>query len=101
MVRNAIAGIIAAKACGIAAPTLGIANVEGARQCERILRTLSDNGYAIRFADSARADGGSVMRGNDLLQGSADVMVMDTLTGNLMMKMLSAITNGGGVEAVC
>ncbi len=100
MVRNAIAGIIAAKTCGITEPTLGIANVEGARQCERILRTLCDNGYAIRFADSARADGGTLMRGNDLLQGSADVMVMDTLTGNLMMKMLSAFTTGGGVESV-
>jgi betaine reductase len=40
------------------------------------------------------------MRGNDLLQGSADVMVMDTLTGNLMMKMLSAFTTGGGVESI-
>ncbi len=100
MVRNAIAGIIAAKACGIAEPTVGIANVEGARQCERILQSLSENGYPIRFADSARADGGAVMRGNDLLRGSADVMVMDTLTGNLMMKMLSAFTTGGGVESV-
>ena len=100
MVRNAVAGIIAAKTCGIQEPTLGIANVEGARQCERILRTLCDNGYVIRFADSARAGGGTLMRGNDLLQGSADVMVMDTLTGNLMMKMLSAFTTGGGVESI-
>ncbi|HCU07782.1 MAG TPA: glycine reductase [Clostridiales bacterium] len=100
MVRNAIAGIIAAKTCGIEDPTVGIANVEGGRQCERILQTLSENGYSLRFADSARADGGILMRGNDLLQGSADVMVMDTLTGNLMMKVLSAFTTGGGIESV-
>jgi len=100
MVRNAIAGIIAAKTCGITEPTVGIANVMGGRQCERILKILSERGYAIRFADSARADGGVLMRGNDLLQGSADVMVMDTLTGNLMMKMLSAFTTGGGIESI-
>ncbi|HRV34140.1 MAG TPA: DUF5940 domain-containing protein, partial [Anaerovoracaceae bacterium] len=100
MVRNAIAGIIAAKTCGIAEPTVGIANVEGGRQCGRILQTLSEKGYSIRFAESERADGGVLMRGNDLLRGSADVMVMDTLTGNLMMKMLSAFTTGGGIESV-
>jgi len=39
------------------------------------------------------------MRGNDMLMGSADVMVMDPLTGNVMMKMLSSYTTGGGYEA--
>jgi hypothetical protein len=99
MVKNAIYGIIAAKASGIASPTLGIANIDGARQCERALMTLAAQGYPIQFAASSRADGGMVMRGNDLLQASADVMVMDPLTGNLMMKMLSAYTTGGSFES--
>jgi len=30
------------------------------------------------------------MRGNDLLAASCDVMVTDTLTGNLLVKILSA-----------
>lgn len=99
MVLNAIYGIIAAKSCGIDSPTLGIANVDGARQTEMILKELSSNGYPINFASSSRADGGAVMRGNDLLEGTSDIMVMDTLTGNLMMKMFSAYTTGGNFES--
>lgn len=40
------------------------------------------------------------MRGNDLLAGTADVMVMDPLTGNLMMKIFSAYTTGGSYESL-
>ncbi len=29
------------------------------------------------------------MRGNDVLQGTPDIMVTDSLTGNIMVKMLS------------
>ena len=100
MVRNAIYGIIAAKACGISKPTIGIANIDGARQTEKILKKLAEQGYEISFAESARADGGVVMRGNDLLEGTADVMVMDALTGNLMMKIFSAYTTGGQFESL-
>ncbi len=39
------------------------------------------------------------MRGNDVLQGSADVLVTDSLTGNVIMKMLSAFSTGGSYEA--
>ena len=99
LVKNAIAGIIAAKADGVARPTVGIANIDGARACEKILKSLKANGYDIEFAESARADGGVEMRGNDLLMGTADVMVMDSLTGNLMMKMFSSFTTGGQYEA--
>ncbi|MBO6163915.1 MAG: glycine reductase [Lachnospiraceae bacterium] len=99
MIKNAIYGIITAKACGVAAPTVGILNVDGARQTEKALKKLADGGYPICFAESARADGGCVMRGNDVLQGSADVMVMDSLTGNVMSKMLSSYTTGGSFEA--
>ena len=99
LVRNAIAGIIAAKADGIQNPTVGIANIDGARACEKILKALKENGYDIRLAQSARADKGVEMRGNDLLMGTADVVVMDSLTGNLMMKMFSSYTTGGQYEA--
>jgi len=99
MVKNAIYGIIAAKASGVKEPTIGIANIDGARQAEKALRELEQKGYDIKFAESARQEGGIVMRGNDLLAGSADVMVMDSLTGNLMMKLFSAYTTGGSYES--
>ena len=99
MIKNAVYGIIAAKACGKANPTVGILNVDGARQTEKALKQLKDNGYDITFAESARADGGCVMRGNDVLQGSPDIMVCDSLSGNILIKMLSSFTTGGSFEA--
>lgn len=42
--------------------------MDGARQTEIALKELEKNGYDITFAESARADGGCVMRGNDVLQ---------------------------------
>ena len=98
MVKNAVYGIIAAKASGVENPTVGIANIDGARQTEIALKKLKENGYDINFAESSRSDGGVVMRGNDLLEASADIMVMDALTGNLMTKIFSAYTTGGSYE---
>ncbi len=100
MIKNALHGIITAKALGIANPTVGILNVDGARQVERALKELKDNGYDINFAESVRADGGCIMRGNDLLAAASDVMVMDTLTGNIMMKIFSSYTTGGSYESL-
>lgn len=100
MARNALYGIITAKAMGIEEPTVGILNLDGARQVERILTDLNANGYKVRFAESIRSDGGAVMRGNDLLAGSVDVMVTDTLTGNILMKVFSSYTTGGSYEAM-
>ena len=99
MVKNAVYGIIAAKACGNPNPTVGILNVDGARQTEKALKQLSENGYPIAFAESGRADGGCVMRGNDVLQASPDIMVTDSLTGNILVKMLSSFNTGGSFEA--
>ena len=99
MFKNAVYGIIAAKACGIANPTVGILNVDGARQTEKALKQLQENGYPIAFAESGRADGGCVMRGNDILQASPDIMVTDSLTGNILVKMLSSFNTGGSFEA--
>lgn len=99
MLRNTVAGIIAAKSCGIKNPTVGILNVDGARQCEKELNKLKEQGYEFTWAESARADGGSVLRGNDVLQGTPDVLVTDSLTGNVLIKMMSAFTTGGSFEA--
>lgn len=99
MVKNAVYGIITAKAIGIENPTVGILNIDGARQVERALKELNSKGYKINFTESLRADGGAVMRGNDLLAGTPDVMVMDSLTGNLLIKVFSSYTTGGDYEA--
>ena len=87
MVLNAIAGIIVARA------------VDGARQAEIALKKLAEGGYPITFAESSRADGGAVMRGNDVLRGTPDILVTDSLTGNVLTKMISAFTTGGSFEA--
>jgi len=100
MLKNAVNGIAVAKSLGIENPSLGILNVEGARLVEKNLRRLVDGGYEINFAESVRSDGGVVMRGNDLLLGVPDVMVTDTLTGNMLMKIFSAFNTGGQYEAV-
>ena len=100
MVRSAVQGIATAKSYGISNPTVGILNVDGARQVERKLAELAQRGYEINFAASGRSDGGSVMRGNDLLVGSPDVMVTDSLTGNLLMKIFSSFTTGGSYESI-
>lgn len=100
MVKNAVYGIIAAKACGVVCPKVGILNIDGARQAESALMKLQKNGYEILFASSGRSDGGCIMRGNDLLGGTCDVMVCDSLTGNIIMKTLSAYTTGGSFESI-
>lgn len=100
MVRSAVHGIAAAKAYGIVEPTVGILNVDGARQVERCLIEMKTRGYGVNFSTSGRNDGGVVMRGNDLLAGTPQVMVTDSLTGNLLMKIFSAYTTGGRYESL-
>ena len=100
MILNAISGIAVAKAIGIKNPTVGILNLDGARQVERVLKEIQTNGYDFSFAESLRADGGSIMRGNDLLSGTPDVMVCDSLTGNILVKTFSSFTTGGNYETV-
>lgn len=100
MVRNTIYGIAAAKADGIASPTVGILNLDGAQTVFRALQKLQEGGYPINFGSSMRKDGGAILRGNDLLAGSVDVCVTDTLTGNVLMKLFSAWNTGGNYEAL-
>ena len=78
---------------------MGILNVDSARQVEMALKELQENGYGIKFAESSRADGGCVLRGNDVLKGTPDVLVTDSLTGNVLTKMISAFNTGGSFEA--
>lgn len=98
MIINAINGIITAKANGIENPTIGILNVEGARVVEKKLIELKENGFDINFATSKRSDGGFVMRGNDLVAGTPDIMVCDSLTGNVLIKTFASYTSGGFYE---
>jgi glycine/sarcosine/betaine reductase complex component C subunit alpha len=100
MLRNAILGIAVAKSLGMAQPTLGILNLDGAALVQRALVRLSELGYPINFGSSVRADGGSLLRGNDLLTGAIDICVCDTLTGNVLMKLFSAYNTGGTYEAL-
>jgi betaine reductase len=100
MLRNAVYGIAVAKALGMEKPTVGILNLEGAASVQRALVRLSEGGYAIHFGSSVRADGGSLLRGNDLLVGATDVCVCDTLTGNVLMKLFSGFNTGGSFEAL-
>lgn len=98
MVLNAIDGIIAAKANGIENPTIGILNVDSARVVEKKLKELKNNGFELTFAESKRGDGGVVFRGNDLLAASSDIVVCDSLTGNVIQKVFSSYTSGGFYE---
>ena len=99
MVINAISGIIVAKATGIANPTVGILNVEGAKAVEKALNELKAGGYEFSWGESTRSDGGVCLRGNDVLKGTTDILVTDSLTGNVLMKVLSAFMSGGSYEA--
>jgi len=100
MIKNAIYGIITAKALGNSKPTIGILNVENAPSVERLLSKLTENGYELHFGESIRTDKGAIMRGNDLINPSCDVMVTDTLTGNILMKLFSSFTTGGNYEVI-
>jgi len=100
MVKNAVFGLAVARTEGITNPTVGILNVEGARQVERHLEEMQSAGYQFTWGSSLRKDGGSVLRGNDLITGSVDVCVTDSLTGNVLMKLFSAFNSGGQYETV-
>jgi betaine reductase len=96
LVRNAIAGVAVAKAFGVAEPSVGFLNLDGASRALRVVQDLAANGYAIRLASSSRGD--PLLRGNDVLAGTVDVLVCDSLTGNAIVKMLAAYETGGRLE---
>ena len=98
MLRNAILGVAVAKALGITCPSVGVLNLDAAPQVLRALNRMAEKGYPLNLGQSVRGDGGSLLRGNDLLCGAVDVCVADTLTGNVLMKVFSAFTSGGSYE---
>ena len=98
MLRNAVLGVAVAKSLGICRPSLGVLNLDAAPQVLRALTRMVEKGYALNLGQSARSDGGSLLRGNDLLRGTVDLCVTDTLTGNVLMKLFSAFTSGGLYE---
>ncbi|HHW61288.1 MAG TPA: glycine reductase [Syntrophomonadaceae bacterium] len=100
MIKNTVYGIIAAKTDGVSDPAVGILNIEGARQVERHLLQMQENGYDFTWGESQRGDKGHILRGNDLIAGSVDIVVTDTLTGNLLVKLFSAFTSGGNYETI-
>lgn len=100
MIRNAVYGIATAKATGVDNPTVAVLNLDGAGTVLRALGKLESAGYKINFGTSARGDGGSLLRGNDVVAGAVDVLVCDTLTGNVMQKVFSSYTTGGYYESV-
>ncbi len=99
LIRNAVYGIATAKACGTPRPSLAFLNSDGAGPVLRALTAMQEKGYAIDFATSERGDGGSLLRGNDIVSGGADVLVCDTLTGNSFVKIFSTFTTGGMYES--
>jgi hypothetical protein len=99
MVKNVLLGRAVAATLGWEDPSVGLCTVDGARQVERAVRALAAGGYPVRLAESIRVDGGPLLRGNDCLWGTPDVLVCDTLTGNLLVKFFSAYTTGGSYEA--
>lgn len=100
LLRNALYGIAVAKAGGIAEPELAFLNLDGAGVALRALTRLQENGYKVAFGGSKRKEGGSLLRGNDLVTGGVDVMVCDTLTGNALLKVFATYTTGGSYESM-
>lgn len=98
LLRNTIYGIATAKACGIAKPTVAFLNIDGAGPVLRALNKMIDSGYGAILGTSIRGDGGSLLRGNDLVTGGVDVLVCDTLTGNMLIKLFATYTSGGQYE---
>jgi betaine reductase len=100
LVLNAVFGRAVARSLGLAEPTLGLLNTVGAGQALRALTALKEAGYPLKFGASGRADGGALLRGNDLLNPAVDICLCDSLTGNVLMKLFGAWHTGGAYEAL-
>jgi betaine reductase len=96
LVLNGIQGTAAAKAAGITLPSVGFLNLDDARKALAVFTELVRNGYGASVTGSVRGD--ELLRGNDLLRGNADVIVCDTLTGNLIVKLFGSASTRGEVE---
>lgn len=99
LLRNAVYGIAVAKASGIENPEVAFLNLDGAGVALRSLKRLQEQGYAVNLGGSRRKEGGSLLRGNDIVSGAVDVLVCDTLTGNALLKVFSTFTTDGKYES--
>ena len=62
---------------------------------------MAEKGYAVEFGESFAQDGGSLLRGNDLLAGSAGCQLFAIpFTGNVLAIVFAAFTTGGGYEGI-
>ena len=95
LLLNAVYGLAVAKAAGLERPSLAFLNLDGAAQALRALQRLRDAGYDVVLGGSGRSDGGNLLRGNDLVAGSVDVLVCDSLTGNALVKVFASFASGG------
>ena len=96
LVNNAIYGVVAAKAWGIENPEIGFLNLDGASTARKIFLRMIDNGYRCKLTRSSRGD--DLLRGNDILAGSVDVAVCDSLTGNIITKLIGSYSSSGTIE---
>jgi len=94
LVKNALFGRAAARAWGIDDPLIGFLNLEGAASALKAYKKLIDSGYRATPAVSTRG-GDGLLRGNDILKGACDVLVCDSLTGNAVVKLISAYDSAG------
>lgn len=93
---NAVKGVAVAKAHGIEKPKVGFLNIEGSLQVKKRFQDLLNRDYSAELVGSIRGE--DLLRGNDLLSGDPDVVVCDTLTGNIIIKLLGAYNSGGSFE---
>ena len=96
LVNNAIYGVIAARAWGIDNPEIGFLNLDGAGTARKIFLRMLENGYRCKLSGSSRGD--DLLRGNDILTGSVDVVVCDSLTGNVITKLVGSYSSSGSIE---
>jgi hypothetical protein len=75
---------------------VGFLNLDGAALAAKAASELAANGYAMNIAGSSRGD--TLLRGNDVLAGTVDVLVCDSWTGNAIVKILAAFSTGGRIE---
>ncbi len=97
LVKNARYGRAVARAWGIDDPLIGFLNLEGAASALKAYKKLIDSGYRASHAVSTRG-GDGLLRGNDILKGACDVLVCDSLTGNAVVKLISAYDSAGVKE---
>lgn len=75
MLRNAILGVAVAKALGITCPSVGVLNLGRSPAGAACPDRWRKRAYPPEPRASVRGDGGSLLRGNDLLCSAVDVCV--------------------------